>query len=77
MYFGVDIVVFVVNGLFGIVLFIASSNFFAPVVVVPIHFLALYLCQRDIHIVRIAMVFLSMRRSVRNRGFWKAGSYCP
>ena len=52
-YFGVDIIVFVVNGIFGIVIFIASSNFLAPLVVLPIHFIALYLCQRDIHIVRV------------------------
>ena len=74
-YFGVDIIVFVVNGIFGIVIFIASSNFLAPLVVLPIHFIALYLCQRDIHIVRVAQVFLSMRRPIRNRGFWKAWSY--
>ena len=77
MYFGVDIIVFVVNGIFGIVIFIASSNFLAPLVVLPIHFIALYLCQRDIHIVRVAQVFLSMRRAIRNRRFWKAGSYAP
>ncbi len=77
MYFGVDIIVFVVNGIFGIVVFIASSNFLAPLIVVPVHFIALYLCQRDIHIVRVAQVFLSMRRAIRNRRFWKAGSYAP
>lgn len=32
-YFGVDIIVFVVNGIFGIVIFIASSSFLAPLVV--------------------------------------------
>jgi len=77
MYFGVDIIVFVVNGIFGIVVFIASSNFLAPLVVLPVHFIALYLCQRDIHIVRVVQVFLSMRRAIRNRRFWKAGSYAP
>lgn len=77
MYFGVDIIVFVVNGIFGIVVFIASSNFLAPLVVLPVHFIALYLCQRDIHIVRVAQVFLSIRRAIRNRRFWKAGSYAP
>jgi len=77
MYFGVDIIVFVVNGLFGIVLFIATSNFLAPLVVVPIHFIGLYLCQRDVHIVRVVQVCLSMRRAIRNRRFWKAGSYAP
>jgi type IV secretion system protein VirB3 len=77
MYFGVDIIVFVVNGLFGIVLFIATSNFLAPLIVLPIHFIGLYLCQRDVHIVRVAQVFLSMRRATRNRKFWKAGSYSP
>ena len=76
-YFGVDIIVFVVNGIFGIVVFIASSNFLAPLVVLPVHFIALYLCQRDIHIVRVVQVFLSMRRAIRNRRFWKAGSYAP
>lgn len=77
MYFGVDIIVFVVNGILGIVLFIASSNFLAPLVVLPIHFIALYLCQQDIHIVRVVQVFLSMNRAIRNRRFWKAGSYTP
>ncbi len=77
MYFGVDIIVFVVNGIFGIVVFIASSSFLAPLVVLPVHFIALYLCQRDIHIVRVVQVFLSMRRAIRNRRFWKAGSYAP
>ena len=77
MYFGVDIIVFVVNGIFGIVVFIASSNFLAPLIVLPVHFIALYLCQRDIHIVRVVQVFLSMRRAIRNRRFWKAGSYAP
>ena len=77
MYFGVDIIVFVVTGIFGIVVFIASSSFLAPMVVLPIHFIALYLCQRDIHIVRVVQVFLSMRRAIRNRRFWKAGSYAP
>jgi type IV secretion system protein VirB3 len=77
MYFGVDIIVFVVNGLFGIVLFIATSNFLAPLIVLPIHFIGLYLCQRDVHIVRVAQVFLSMRRAIRNSRFWKAGSYSP
>lgn len=77
MYFGVDIIVFVVNGIFGIVVFIASSNFLAPLLVVPVHFIALYLCQRDIHIVRVVQVLLSMRRAIRNRRFWKAGSYAP
>lgn len=77
MYFGVDIIVFVVNGLTGIVLFIATSNFLAPLVVLPIHFIGLYLCQRDIHIVRVAQVFLSMRRAIRNKRFWRAGSYSP
>lgn len=77
MYFGVDIIVFVLNGIFGIVVFIASSSFLAPLVVLPVHFIALYLCQRDIHIVRVAQVFLSMKRAIRNRRFWKAGSYAP
>ena len=77
MYFGVDIIVFVVNGIFGIVVFIASSSFLAPLVVLPVHFIGLYLCQLDIHIVRVAQVFLSMRRAIRNRRFWKAGSYAP
>ena len=77
MYFGVDIIVFVVNGIFGIVVFIASSSFLAPLIVLPVHFIALYLCQRDIHIVRVVQVFLSMRRAIRNRRFWKAGSYAP
>ena len=77
MYFGVDIIVFVVNGIFGIVVFIASSSFLAPLIVLPVHFIALYLCQRDIHIVRVAQVFLSMRRAIRNRRFWTAGSYAP
>ena len=77
MYFGVDIIVFVVNGIFGIVIFIASSSFLAPLVVLPVHSIGLYLCQRDIHIVRVAQVFLSMRRAIRNRRFWKAGSYAP
>lgn len=77
MYFGVDIIVFVVNGIFGIVVFIASSNFLAPLIVLPVHFIALYLCQRDIHIVRVVQVFLSMRRAIRNRRFWKVGSYAP
>lgn len=77
MYFGVDIIVFVVNGIFGIVVFIASSNILAPLVVLPVHFIALYLCQRDIHIVRVVQVFLSMRRAIRNKRFWKAGSYAP
>lgn len=77
MYFGVDIIVFVVNGIFGIVVFIASSNFLAPLIVLPVHFIALYLCQRDIHIVRVAQVFVLMRRAIRNRRFWKAGSYAP
>jgi len=76
-YFGVDIVIFVLNGLIGIVLFIATSNFLAPLIVVPIHFIGVYLCQRDIHVVRVTQVFLTMRRAVRNRGFWKAGSYSP
>lgn len=77
MYFGVDIIVFVFNGMMGIVIFIASSNFLAPLVVLPIHFISLYLCQQDIHIVRVVQVFLSMRRAIRNRRFWKAGSYAP
>lgn len=77
IYFGVDIIVFVANGIFGIVVFIASSNFLAPLIVLPVHFIALYLCQRDIHIVRVVQVFLSMRRAIRNRRFWKAGSYAP
>ena len=77
MYFGVDIIVFVVNGIFGIVVFIASSSFLAPLIVLPVHFIALYLCQRDIHIVGVVQVFLSMRRAIRNRRFWKAGSYAP
>ena len=77
MYFGVDIIVFVINGLIGIVLFIATSNFLAPLVILPIHFIGLYLCQRDIHIVRVAQVFLSMRRAIRNRRYWKSGSYSP
>lgn len=77
LYFGVDITVFVVNGVLGIVIFIASSNFLAALVVLPIHFIALYLCQRDIHVVRVAQVFLSMRRAIRNRRFWQAGSYAP
>nr|WP_314092316.1 VirB3 family type IV secretion system protein [uncultured Shinella sp.] len=77
MYFGVDIIVFVLNGICGIVMFVASSNFLAPLVVLPVHFIALYLCQRDIHIVRVVQVFLSMRRAIRNRRFWKAGSYAP
>ncbi|WP_455274887.1 type IV secretion system protein VirB3 [Rhizobium herbae] len=77
MYFGVDIIVFVVNGLFGIVLFIATSNFLAPLIVLPIHFIGLYLCQRDVHIVRVVQVLLSMRRAIRNRKFWRAGSYSP
>jgi type IV secretion system protein VirB3 len=77
MYFGVDIIVFVVNGLFGIVLFIATSNFLAPLIVLPIHFIGLYLCQRDLHIVRVVQVLLSMRRAIRNRKFWRAGSYSP
>lgn len=77
MYLGIDIIVFVFNGLMGIVVFIASSNFLAPLVVLPIHFIALYLCQRDIHIVRVVQVFLSMRRAIRNRRFWKAGGYAP
>jgi type IV secretion system protein VirB3 len=77
MYFGVDIIVFVVNGLFGIVLFIATSSFLAPLIVLPIYFIGLYLCQRDVHIVRVVQVFLSMRRAIRNRRFWRAGSYSP
>ncbi|WP_320188469.1 type IV secretion system protein VirB3 (plasmid) [Agrobacterium rosae] len=77
MYFGVDIIVFVLNGLVGIVLFIATGNFLAPLVVLPIHFIGLYLCQRDVHIVRVAQVFLSMRRAIRNRKFWKSVSYSP
>lgn len=77
MYFGVDIIVFVVNGLLGIVLFIATSSFLAPLIVLPIHFIGLYLCQRDVHIVRVVQVFLSMRRAIRNRRFWRAGSYSP
>ncbi|HCL67760.1 MAG TPA: hypothetical protein DIC56_23575 [Rhizobium sp.] len=77
MYFGVDIIVFVLNGVCGIVIFVASSSFLAPLVVLPVHFIALYLCQRDIHIVRVVQVFLSMRRAIRNRRFWKAGSYAP
>jgi type IV secretion system protein VirB3 len=77
MYFGVDIIVFVLNGLVGIVLFIATGNFLAPLVVLPIHFIGLYLCQRDVHIVRVVQVFLSMRRAIRNRKFWKSVSYSP
>lgn len=77
MYFGVDIIVFVVNGLFGVVIFIATSNFLTPMIVLPIHFIGLYFCQRDVHIVRVVQVFLSMRRAIRNRRFWKAGSYSP
>jgi len=77
MYFGVDIIVFVVNGMLGIVVFIATSNLLAPFIVLPIHFLGLYFCQRDIHIVRVVQVFLSMRRAISNRKFWKAGSYSP
>ncbi|WP_159952632.1 MULTISPECIES: type IV secretion system protein VirB3 [unclassified Rhizobium] len=77
MYFGVDIVVFVVNGLVGIVLFIATSNFLAPLVVLPVHFVGVYLCQRDVHIVRVAQVYLATRRAIRNRRFWRAVSYSP
>ena len=47
MYFGVDIIVFVVNGVFGIVVFIASSNFLAPLIVLPImlfHQIQLFAC---------------------------------
>lgn len=77
MYFGVDIIVFVLNGLIGIVLFIATSNFLAPLIVVPVHLIGVYFCQRDMNIVRIVQVFLQMRRAIRNRAFWKAGSYAP
>lgn len=77
MYFGVDIIMFVFNGIVAIVVFIASSNFLAPLIVLPVHFIALYLCQRDIHIVRVVHVHLAMHQAIRNRRFWKAGSYAP
>jgi type IV secretion system protein VirB3 len=77
MYFGVDIKVFVLNGLATIALFIATSSFPLTLICLPIHGLFMFVCQRDVNAVSVMLKFAQMKKAVRNKAFWGARSYSP
>lgn len=78
MVLGVRYEIFWLNGLIGVVFFIATSNILLPPLVAVIgHGVSAYLCQRDIHMFHIFERLFLTKRAMGNTSFWGARSYSP
>lgn len=78
MKWGVRYEVFALNGMIAVILFIASNSFVAPIVgFATVHSVSAYLSQRDPYIFHILERLFTIKRAVKNNGFWGARSYSP
>ncbi len=77
MFMGVTYTFFVLNGTITTIAFLAANNLLAFLIGMPVHIIGYLLCLEDPRIFDIWRVRLLKTPMTRNRGFWKANSYCP
>jgi type IV secretion system protein VirB3 len=75
--YGVPFVVFVVNAMIVVCVFIATSNLLSFLLVFPIHLLLFALVSVDVRIFDIAQIKFGKCSTTRNHAFWGANSYGP
>ncbi|SEF01387.1 type IV secretion system protein VirB3 [Rhizobiales bacterium GAS188] len=77
MMFGVPYVVFVIETMIIVLVFINTKNLLMFGLIVPLHAIGYVLTVRDARFVDVIMTAMSRCPPTRNRPFWGADAYSP